>query len=194
MNVHSWWYLSRAAGIMAWVVLAVTCMWGILLITRMLKPADRPAWLLDLHRYLGVLSIVATLAHVVVLRFDNWMHPTWKELFVPGQMTSPNTSAYNAAVVWGIIGLYVMVVIQLSSYAMKQLPKKLWHGIHLTSYGLFVIATVHGFMAGTDTSNMALLLTAAGIIGILAFALVARILQGRAKRIQRAQSKALTRA
>lgn len=194
MNVHSWWYLSRAAGIMAWVVLAVTCMWGILLITRMLKPADRPAWLLDLHRYLGVLSIVATLAHVVVLHFDKWMHPSWKELFVPGQMTSPNTATYNAAVTWGVIGLYLMVVIQISSYAMKQLPKKLWHGIHLTSYALFVIATVHGFMAGTDTSNMALLLTAAGMIGILTFALVARILQGRAKKIQRAQSNALTRA
>jgi predicted ferric reductase len=194
MNVHSWWYLSRAAGIMAWVVLAVTCMWGILLITRMLKPADRPAWLLDLHRYLGVLSIVATLAHVVVLHFDKWMHPSWKELFVPGQMTSPNTTAYNTAVTWGVIGLYLMVVIQISSYAMKQLPKKVWHGIHLTSYALFVIATVHGFMAGTDTSNMVLLLTAAGMIGILAFALVARILQGRAKKIQRAQSNALTRA
>jgi len=41
---------------------------------------------------------------------------------------------------------------------------------------------------------MALLLTAAGMIGILTFALVARILQGRAKKIQRAQSNALTRA
>lgn len=194
MNVHSWWYLSRAAGIVAWVVLAVTCLWGILLITRMLKPADRPAWLLDLHRYLGVLSIVTTLAHVVVLHFDKWMHPSWTELFVPWKMTSPNTTAYNASVGWGIIALYVMVLVQASSWAMKKIPKSLWRGIHLTSYGMFLLATIHGLWAGTDTSNMVLLLTMAGIIGILAFSLLARILQGRAKKVQRAQSNALTRA
>ena len=49
-------------------------------------------------------------------------------------------------------------------------------------------------MAGTDTDNMVLLLTMAGIIGILAFSLLARVLQGRAKKAQRAQSNALTRA
>ncbi len=194
MNVHSWWYLSRAAGIVAWVVLAVTCLWGILLVTRMLKPADRPAWLLDLHRYLGVLSILTTLAHVVVLHFDKWMHPSWTELFIPWKMTSPNTAAYNASVGWGIIALYVMVLVQVSSWAMKKIPKSLWRGIHLTSYGMFLLATIHGIWAGTDTSNMVLLLTMAGIIGILAFSLLARVLQGRAKKVQRAQSNALTRA
>lgn len=192
MNVHSWWYLSRAAGIVAWVVLAVTCMWGILLVTRMLKPADRPAWLLDLHRYLGVLSIVTTLVHAVVLHFDKWMHPTWFELFVPWKMNSANTAMYDNSVAWGIISLYMLVVIQGTSMMMKKLPKRLWRSVHLTSYLLFVIATVHGVWAGSDTGNIVLLLTMAGIIGILAFALVARILQGRAKTEQRAQSKALT--
>ena len=47
MNEHAFWYLSRASGMVAWVILAITCLWGILLITRMLKPADRPAWLLQ---------------------------------------------------------------------------------------------------------------------------------------------------
>lgn len=194
MNVHSWWYFSRAAGIVAWVILAVTCMWGILLITRMLKPADRPAWLLDLHRYLGVLSIVTTLAHIVVLHFDKWMHPTWSELFLPNAMTSENTVMYKTSVTWGVFALYLMVIIQVSSWAMKALPKKLWRAIHLTSYLLFVMATVHGLMAGTDTDNMVLLLTMSGIIGILAFSLLARVLQGRAKKAQRAQSNALTQA
>jgi len=43
MNEHAMWYLSRASGMVAWIVLGITCLWGILLITRMLKPADRPA-------------------------------------------------------------------------------------------------------------------------------------------------------
>ena len=200
MNEHSYWYLSRASGIVAWVVLAATCLWGILLITRMLKPADRPAWLLDLHRYLGVLSIVTTVVHILLLLGDKWMAPTFKELFVPGSLRSVtqqhlnpagNGAAVGAAMNWGICALYLMIVIQVSSWAMKRIPKKIWHAIHLTSYALFVMVTIHGFMVGSDTSNMVLLLTMAGIIGIVAFSLMARILQGRAKRIQRAEANAL---
>ena len=56
MNPQTWWYMTRASGMIAWLVLGATCLWGILLITRMLKPADRPAWLLDLHRWLGALA------------------------------------------------------------------------------------------------------------------------------------------
>ncbi|MEI7548196.1 MAG: ferric reductase-like transmembrane domain-containing protein [Actinomycetota bacterium] len=186
MNEHSWWYLSRASGIVAWVVLAVTCLWGILLITRMLKPADRPAWLLDLHRYLGVLSILTVAAHMAALVGDNYVHFGWKELLVLNG--SPwKTDAIN----WGIVAFYMMVLVQVSSWAMKLIPKKIWHAIHLTSYALFVMATIHGLKAGTDVDNMVLLLTMSGIIGIVLFALVARILQGRAKRIQRAEVNAL---
>jgi len=195
MNEHSFWYLSRASGLVAWVVLAVTCLWGILLITRMLKPADRPAWLLDLHRYLGVLSILTTVAHVALLLGDDWMAPTWQELVVPGGL-KPTTEARmapgaGAAMNWGIYAMYLMIIIQVSSWAMKLIPKKLWHGIHLTSYALFVMATIHGIQAGSDIDNMVLLLSMSGIIGIVLFALVARILQGRAKKAQRAQARAL---
>ena len=195
MNEHSYWYLSRASGIVAWLVLAATCLWGILLITRMLKPADRPAWLLDLHRYLGVLSIVTTVVHIVLLMGDKWMAPTWKELFLPGALTKSTESRLapgaRTAMNWGIWALYLMIIIQVSSWFMKRIPKKIWHAIHLTSYALFVMATVHGLLAGSDADNMVLLLTMSGVVGIVAFSLVARVLQGRAKRIQRAQANAL---
>ena len=48
---------------------------------------------------------------------------------VPMAMTSPNTVAYNTSVAWGVIALYVMVVVQVSSWLMKQLPKKVWRAI-----------------------------------------------------------------
>ena len=85
MNVdeHFWWYLSRASGMVAWLALSATCLWGILLITRMLKPADRPAWLLDLHRYLGLLAVVFTVVHLLGLVADNFVHFGFKELFIP---------------------------------------------------------------------------------------------------------------
>jgi DMSO/TMAO reductase YedYZ heme-binding membrane subunit len=185
MNEHTMWYLSRASGMVAWIVLGITCLWGILLITRMLKPADRPAWLLDLHRYLGVLSLVTVGAHMATLVGDNWVHFGWKELFVP-----QGSAWHRAAVTWGVIAFYMMVVVQVTSWVMKWLPRKLWHAVHLLSYVLFAMATVHGFMAGTDSSNIVFFAVATGGIAILMFAFVARVLQGRAKREQRAQATA----
>lgn len=187
MNEHSMWYLSRASGMVAWIVLGITCLWGILLITRMLKPADRPAWLLDLHRYLGVLSIVTTGAHMATLVGDNWEHYGWSELFIPFTKLEYSNSA---AIAWGVFAFYLMVVIQLSSWVMKWLPRKLWHGIHLLSYVLFVMVTIHGFMAGSDSTNVVFFTVAVGAIAILLFALIARILQGRAKKTQRAAANA----
>lgn len=183
MNEHSMWYLSRASGMVAWILLGITCLWGVLLVTRMLKPADRPAWLLDLHRHLGVLSIAATGMHMTTLVGDNWEHYGWSELFVP---FTPLRHSDTAAIAWGVVAFYLLVVVQLSSLAMRHIPRRLWHGIHLLSYVLFAMATVHGFKAGTDTSNIVLFAIASGTIAILAFALLARVLQGRAKRMQRA--------
>jgi DMSO/TMAO reductase YedYZ heme-binding membrane subunit len=181
MNEHTMWYLSRATGMVAWVVLGITCLWGILLITRMLKPADRPAWLLDLHRYLGVLSLVTVAAHMATLVGDNWTYFAWRELFVP------QASAWNrVAVTWGVIAFYLLVVIQVTSWFMKWIPRRLWHGVHLLSYVLFAMVTVHGFLAGSDSTNLVFFAIACGGSAILLFALIARVLQGRAKRTHRA--------
>ena len=185
MNEHSMWYLSRASGMIAWIVLGITCLWGILLITRMLKPADRPAWLLDLHRYLGVLSLVTVGAHMATLVGDNWVYFGWRELFVP------QASVWRtAAVTWGVLAFYLLMLIQLSSWVMKWLPRKLWHAIHLLSYVLFVMVTVHGFMAGSDSTNIVFFAVACGGIAILLFGFIARVLQSRAKKVQRAAANA----
>jgi predicted ferric reductase len=182
MNPQTWWYMSRASGIIAWLVLAASCLWGILLITRMLKPADRPAWLLDLHRWLGALAVVTTAIHLGTLVADNYVHFGWRELFVP------NASPWKTGpVTWGVLTFYLLVVVQLSSLIMRHLPRRLWHGIHLLSYVMFVMATVHGVSAGTDHGNLVFLLATSGVCSVVLFAFVARVLQGRAKRVVKAQ-------
>ncbi|MDO9176478.1 MAG: hypothetical protein Q7V62_16855, partial [Actinomycetota bacterium] len=91
----------------------------------------------------------------------------------------------TVAISWGVIAFYLLVVIQVSSWTMKWLPRRLWHAVHLLSYALFAMVTVHGFMAGSDSTNIVFFAVACGGIAILTFALVARVLQGRAKRVQR---------
>ena len=127
MNPQTWWYLSRGSGVVAWVMLAATNLWGILLVTRMLRAVDRPAWLLDLHRWLGALAILTTGIHLGALVADNYAHFGWKEILVPNGCVGncwPHASK-TAAVTWGVIAMYIVVVVELSSLMMRKLPRKL---------------------------------------------------------------------
>ncbi|NCW84527.1 MAG: hypothetical protein EBV75_07345 [Acidimicrobiia bacterium] len=82
-NPQFWWFLSRASGIVAWALLTGSVLWGILLATRMLKAIDRPAWLLDLHRWLSALTIFAVALHLVALYADSYVEFSVTDLMVP---------------------------------------------------------------------------------------------------------------
>ena len=185
MNSQTWWYLSRASGIVAWVLLTVACLWGVLMVTRMLKPADRPAWMLDLHRWLGALSVTTTGVHLAALVADNYVHFGWAEILVP------QASEWKRwPVTMGVIAFYILIVVEASSQLMKKLPQPVWHGIHLTSYICFGFASAHGVYAGTDRRNLLFMVFGSGLLFVLAFATVARYLQGRAKHAQRQTQRA----
>jgi methionine sulfoxide reductase heme-binding subunit len=165
MNPQTWWFLSRASGMMAGILLICSLIWGVLLSTRALKPADRPAWLLAMHRWLAALAVIATIVHLWALVADNYLQFGAKELLVP--MASPWKSG---AVTLGVIALYLMVLVQVTSLLMKRLPKRLWRAVHYTSYAMVWFALMHGALAGTDASNrlyqaVALLLTILAVTG-----------------------------
>ena len=174
MNEQTWWYISRASGLVAWVLLVGSLIWGVLLATRALKPVDRPAWLLAMHRWLSGLAVTATAVHLLALVLDGYVHFGAAELFVPFA-----SSWQPGAVAVGIAGFYLLVIVQVTSLMMKKLPKRFWRFVHYTSYALVWTVTVHAGMAGTDATNrvyqaVALLLTIAAVS-----ATVLRLLVGR---------------
>ena len=150
MNEQVWWYLSRSSGIVALALLVASMVWGVLLATRALKPHDRPAWLLDLHRWLGGMALVMTGLHVLGLVLDGYVSFGFAEVLVPG------TSEYRPfAVALGVVSMYLMVAVQASSYLRRRLSARVWRTVHTSSYGLVWVATIHAGMAGTDTVNRA---------------------------------------
>lgn len=161
MTSQIWWFLSRGSGIVAWLTIAATNVWGIVMVTRIFRAA-RPAWMLDLHRWLGALAIITTAVHMGALVADSYVYFGWKQLFVP------NGSDWKAAAVtWGVVAFYLMVVIQLTSLMMKRLPRRLWHSIHLLSYVLFACATVHAALAGTDRSNRVYVAAVVAVVAVV---------------------------
>jgi predicted ferric reductase len=149
MSTHLWWYVARAAGVVAWALASASIMWGLALSTRLIRRRGAPAWLLDLHKFVGVLTIIAVGVHLFGLWADSYVYFGWREMFVP------MASGWRAvAVLWGVLATYCLVAIQLTSWAMRKLPRRLWHGVHMTSAFVFVASTVHAYQAGTDAMNV----------------------------------------
>ena len=178
MNETFWWYLARSSGIVALVLLVATVVWGVLLHTRVLRPHDRPAWLLDLHRWLGGTALVMTGFHMLGLYLDGYIGYGATQLLVPG------TSEYRTiGVAIGVVSFYVLVAVQVTSYLRTKLSKRLWHGIHMLSYGLVWGAAVHAGMAGTDVTNRVYQVVALLLTMLAVAATAVRVLNpGRTKR------------
>jgi methionine sulfoxide reductase heme-binding subunit len=165
LDSRTWWWVTRAAGIVAWVVVAAAVVWGLLASTKMIRRRGAPAWILDLHRYLGTLTIVFVAIHVAAIWLDSFVKFDTKQLFVPF------TASWRPhAVAWGIFSTYLLIAIQTTSWVMRKLPRKLWHRVHLLSIPMLAMATVHGFLAGTDRANRAVQWSAFAVgLGVVFF-------------------------
>lgn len=171
MNEQFWWFLSRASGIVAWGLLCATIVWGILLSTRLMRQVDRPAWLLDLHKWFAALSIAGVAIHLAALVADSYVEFGWRELAVPMASTWQ-----PGAVAWGIIATYFLIAIQLTSLLLKKLPRRFWYLVHLTSYVMFAMTSIHAFAAGTDASNDLFLIFGVMLITLVIASTVIRVL------------------
>ncbi len=174
MSQQLWWYAVRASGVVAWVLVTASVVWGLVLSSRSTK-RPRPAWVLDLHRFLGALTFVFLAIHLVGLLFDKWVGFGPRELFVP------MASEYRpGALTWGIIALYGLAVVEVSSRLMRHLPKRVWHSVHLVSFVVFATTTVHVLTAGTDSQRLPTIVFAwascALVVFLLAFRIVVRVL------------------
>ena len=177
MNPQLWWYFARASGMVAAILLVASLVWGVLMATRALKPVDKPAWMLAMHRWFSGLAVTGVVIHIAALVADSYVHFGAKEILVP--MAS---SWKPGAVTLGVVAMYLLVLVQVTSLAMKRLPKRVWRGIHLTSYGLTWLVFVHAGLAGTDVSNRVYQVVALLLTIVAVTAAVLRVTMGRANR------------
>lgn len=175
--MNLWWYSTRAAGVVAWVLLGLSILWGLATTTAILQERRRPGWLLDLHSWLGGTACVFTGIHILALLGDDYVEFGPKEVFVP------MTSAWRpAAVAWGIVAFYLLVAVQVTSLLRRRLPKRLWRAVHTSSFVLFVTAGVHAGMSGTDIANILYRSVTILITSLVVLAALYRILAGTVRR------------
>jgi sulfoxide reductase heme-binding subunit YedZ len=156
------WFLSRATGIVAAVLIAAAVVSGFLFTGREMGHRRRPAWWLDLHNLLGGLSLIFTLAHIAFALLDPNLGLTVAQVFVPG-VAQPD----RWPLAWGVIATYLTATTVLTSWPRRRFRRRTWRVLHLGSVLALALALVHALQLGTDASTVWL---RAGVVLVVAIA------------------------
>jgi DMSO/TMAO reductase YedYZ heme-binding membrane subunit len=181
LNPNIWWYLARSSGLVAWGLMATTVLWGLVYAGRLTRKVPPPAWNLDLHRFLGALSVVFVAIHVLGLAADKYVDVGLSQILVPFASTWR-----PGAVAWGVTGMYVLLAVEVTSLVKQHLPRRVWRSVHLLSFVLFVVATVHAIQSGTDLASPVVRVVGVALIAATSVTAVLRIVRART----RAQARA----
>jgi len=189
-DVHLWWYISRASALIAWALMTLSVVWGILLSTRMLRKVDNPGWLADLHKYLGGMTLILVGLHMVSLMLDGWLRFGVSDVLVPF-----STSFKSLPVALGILAFYVLIAVQGSSLMMSRLPRRFWKGLHYASYATLILVSFHAGFTGTDVGAwwyqaLSISLIVIALISVLLRVILAPTIERRVGRADAATSAA----
>ncbi|MFM8861734.1 MAG: ferric reductase-like transmembrane domain-containing protein [Acidimicrobiia bacterium] len=180
----AWWYVSRASGIVAWALLALAVLWGLALSTRALGRRPPAPWLLDVHRFMGGLAVLFTIVHFGSLALDPWMTSEYGYTLVDAFV--PFASQWKpGAVAWGVVAFWLLLAVELTSLVRTRLPQDLWRWVHLCSYPLYAMATIHLLTAGSERNNPVLRWSVLATVGAVVFFTIYRAVgPGRAESVK----------
>jgi sulfoxide reductase heme-binding subunit YedZ len=145
---HAWWLLSRSAGVVALVLVAVSVLIGLTLAAGLAGPPARRRALVAIHEHSALAALVAIALHGVTLLGDLWLKPGVTGIFVPFAIS------YRPVYIGlGIIGGYVAALLGLSFYARRRIGGKRWRKLHRATPVVYVLGLIHTLGAGTDAGS-----------------------------------------
>jgi predicted ferric reductase len=173
---HSFWYITRASGFVAYMLLFAAVIFGLTMTGDVVTRWFARFRVYDLHRFLSLLALTSAVLHALIVLPDRYIGFSVVELLVP--LASPYRPFYMAL---GLLSLCLTAFIVGTFYLRQLVPYRIWRVIHYATFGAFALALVHGVGAGTDTAaGWPPYLYAA--TGLMAFnLLVYRVLKGSAR-------------
>jgi methionine sulfoxide reductase heme-binding subunit len=161
MNVA--WYVARAGGMLAFLLLTATVVIGLTMSSRVrLRRWPRFA-VEDVHRFLGLLTWSFVGVHAVALIADTYLSFSIGDLLIPG--VAPYRPLPTAL---GVVALELLAALALANLLRPRLSYTFWRRTHYLNFAVWLLVFVHGVTAGTDSDTLwglALYTTCAGLVG-----------------------------
>jgi len=163
------WYAARAGGVVSYVLVSASVLAGILLAGKARVPGLPRFAVEDVHRFLGLLAGFFIAIHVGSIALDTVVP------FSLTQLAVPFTSSYRPiATGLGVVAVELLLAVALTNRLRSRLPYKVWRRAHYATLAVWLLATVHGILSGTDRSQPWLLAVYATTVALVAGAAVLR--------------------
>ena len=145
---YPWWLASRAAGIVAFLLIAAAVILGLVLASKMTRRPGLKRDLVKVHQQIALTALVAIGAHGVFLLGDAWLKPGLTGIAIPF------TLEYRP--VWtgfGIVAGYLALLLGPTFYWRRRIGARRWRQIHRATVVVFALAVMHSLGSGTDGAS-----------------------------------------
>jgi len=157
------WYLTRATGLVALVLLTASMALGLLSSVRYQRPALPRFVTAGLHQNSSLLALAFTGIHVVTTLADSYAPVRVQDVVIPF------ISAYRP--LWlglGAIAFDLMLALTVTSLVRTRLSYRSWRLVHWGSYLAWPVAVLHGLGTGSDTPVRWVLAVTAACVALIA--------------------------
>jgi hypothetical protein len=164
------WYLTRATGAVALVLLTISVALGVANIGRVQRPGWPRFVVEGLHRNVSLLALALLLVHIVTSLLDPFAGIRLIDAIIP--------FAASYRPIWLGLGAFasdLFIAVALTSVARRRLGHGAWRATHWLAYASWPVAVVHAVGTGSDVKQLWLLALTAACVATVVLAVWARI-------------------
>ncbi len=152
------------------MLVVAALVWGLLFSSRATGRRLRPNWWLDLHNWLGGLSLAFVGVHIAVSWLDRNAGVGVVQLLVPG-----TAAGQRWAIGLGVVAAYTFVLTVLTSWPRRVGNRRIWRMLHLTSVAGVALAFLHTLQSGSDSGTVALRALLVALVAVAVYMVVLRV-------------------
>ncbi|BBH23723.1 hypothetical protein Back11_50680 [Paenibacillus baekrokdamisoli] len=140
------WPLIRIIGILSFLFLTVGISLGISYsFSFWTRQTKRRVY--QIHSFSTITGAALGMLHGLITIIDTYAPYSWRDLLIPFSASySPTLSGL------GTLSSYGMLVVILTTDLRNKIKRGLWLLFHMLSYPIYIMALIHSFFMGTDSS------------------------------------------
>jgi ferric reductase like protein len=172
--VTALWYLTRASGVVALLLLTGTMLLGVVGAKRWRSERWPRFAVADIHRNLTLLALVFLVVHILTAVADSFAPIGLKDAFIPF------ASSYRP--IWlgfGALAFDLLLALTVTSLLRRHVGYRAWRLLHWAAYAVWPLALVHGLGTGSDARTGWMSLLTFSCMAVVAVAVAVRLLRAR---------------
>lgn len=146
---YAWWLASRASGIVALVLIALSVAIGLAMAAKAFRKPGLPRVLIAIHEHAALAALVAIAVHGITLLGDGWLNPGPLGIAVPFVMD--HEPVFTGL---GIIGGYLAAILGLTFYIRRRVGARRWRNLHRLTPLVYVLGVIHTLGSGSDAGTL----------------------------------------